>query len=109
MLAPDDLVVQAQPEQRLGLAARVAELLVELGGPTEQAQLVGVVGAVAQEAGVQDPTPGQRQVGLDPVELPLGQWEPFGLAAEDRPLVRLPRVLQSCIHTRHPIGLIIAR
>jgi hypothetical protein len=66
----DDLVVRAGPEQRLALAAPVAEPAEELGRPLEQGEFGRVrVRAVGQELRVQDAAAGQREV-----RLRTGSW-----------------------------------
>lgn len=109
----------ADPEQRLRLAAQVAQGPVQLERALEQREFGGVLdgrragaGALVLEAGVQDPATGQRGIGLDGVQIPLGIGQDAGIAAEDRPLVQRPGPLDPIFgaHRRpRPVAAIDAR
>src|SRR4051812_37741545 len=90
VVAPRYLMEAADPEQRLGLAVRIAELLIELHRALEQRQFRRILGPLVEEAGVQNAAAGQSEVGLDRVQLSLSGCQSSAVATEDGPFVQLP-------------------
>ena len=87
----------AQVPRRLGLAARVAQRLVQLGRTLNQRQFSRIldgrgvgVGACAEEPRVQDPPMGQRAVYLHRVQVAFGVGQHAGIAAEHGPFIQRP-------------------
>jgi hypothetical protein len=79
VVAPDDLVEAANPEQRLSLTAHVTERLIEVRGALEQLQLMRILGrllrilgSLLKEPAVNDPAAGQGQIGLDRIQFQIG-------------------------------------
>jgi len=100
VVAPDDLVEAADPEQRLGLAAYVGQTSVELGRALEQHELALVLGRLTgigvelhEEPRVDDPSPGESETCFDPVELAIGGRQRILVAGKDSALVQQPGVL----------------
>ena len=73
VVAPDDLVEAADPEQRFALAAHVGEAAVQFRRALEEGELarircclLGVLVPLPEESRVHDPAAGQGKIGLDP-------------------------------------------
>ncbi|HMD25197.1 MAG TPA: hypothetical protein VKH61_13935 [Streptosporangiaceae bacterium] len=95
IVTPDDLVEAADPEQRLGLAAHVREVAVQLGGALKQHKLsrildspLGVLVQLPEESRVNDPAARQGEIGLYPVQFAVRGRQRAHVAVEDCALVK---------------------
>jgi hypothetical protein len=95
-------VEAADPEQRLGLAAHITELLIELRRSLERRQLVRVLGellwlrsAVRKESRMQNPAAGQGKIGFYAIQFPLGDRQCAHIATEDGAFIVLPGSVDS--------------
>jgi hypothetical protein len=87
VVPPDDLVEAADPEQRLGFTAHVAEPPGQLRRPLEQRQLARILAGpirvlvpLLKETRVHDPAAGQGEIGFDRVQRPVSFGQRAGLA-----------------------------
>ena len=93
----DNLIEDPDPEQSLAFTVHIAKRLVELCRPLEQRQFPRVLLVALQEPAMDDAASGQREVGLDAVEFPLGNRESSTLTGKDRPFVEKPSVLDATV------------
>jgi predicted dinucleotide-binding enzyme len=105
VVAPDKLVEAADPEQRFALAAGVAECPVQFCRALEERQLRGILAgqlgvflAKLQEPAMNDPAPGQRQIGLHSVEFPVRRCQRAGIPLEQRTLIEQPGPFDAFVH-----------
>jgi hypothetical protein len=96
---PYHLVERADPEQRLALAANVPEHLIEPRRTLEQRQLLWVLLAHLKESRMKDPATGQREIGLDCVQFPLGDRKCTGIPTEDGAFVEQPGPFDPFVRT----------
>ena len=97
VIAPDNLMEAADPEQGPSLAAQVAEHPVELCCALEQRQLLrvlrhlpGICVSLLQEPPVDDPAAGQGQVSFHRVQFPVCCRQRAGVAIEYGTLIEQP-------------------
>jgi predicted dinucleotide-binding enzyme len=105
VVAPDKLVEAADPEQRFALAPLVAERPVQLSRALEERQLreifacqAGALFALLQKTAVNDPAPGQREIGLNGVEFPVRRCQRSGIPLEQRTLIQQARPCHAFVH-----------
>src|SRR6185295_703446 len=110
VVLPNDLMEAADPEQRLTLAAHIAELAVQLRRPLEQRQFARVLGQpllflveLHKESGVNDPATGQGKISLDRVQFPIGGRQCAGIATVNGAFVEQPGAFDPVFraHRRH--------
>jgi hypothetical protein len=110
VVPPNHLVAAADPEQRFGLTAHVADRLVQMHGLLEQRQLTRifaglfrVVVPLLKEAAVNEAAAGQGQgqVGFDRVKFPIGCRQRAAVAVKKGPFVEQPGPFDSFIRIHH--------
>ncbi|GIF45914.1 hypothetical protein Afe04nite_04530 [Asanoa ferruginea] len=100
VVVPDELVEDADPEQRLALAASVAERPEQLRRPFEERQLMWIFPLGLQETPVHHPATGQRQRRFDAVEFALGDGQAAVVSREGHLLVEQFGPLDRIVHVR---------